>query len=255
MQICPNCKQETEPGKFCTNCGAQLPTEEIAASSDPAATPLASEGSASAAPGETPAKPNAAVETAKEAAANFGGFFMELLKKPSTARNVKENEWISGIITVALLSLLFSLGTYLSLSSSYFSPSFTDAFLIPFLQILLFFAISIAVTYGGAKLASKPGSIQEMAAKTGAFLVPFLALSVIAVLLLLVELTMLGGLFITISLLAPIVLIPSYILLDKPGEGFDSIYILIGVYAVNLIVFFYLASSKVQSIFNPFSLY
>lgn len=244
--ICPSCKEETESGKFCTNCGASLTNEEVAATSDPNPN-LTSE--VVAAEANQPAAvenqtTNEALEKGKQVAGNFGSFFLTLLKNPSHAKKIDGKEWISGTITIALFTLLFAISTFITLNNSYFGTTFVEGFLAPFLRLLILFAAVIALIYGGLKLAAHTATITATTAKVGAYLVPFLTIAVLGVLLASIQLPFAGTL-VLISLIAPILLIPTFIMLEQPVNGFDSIYVLIGIYIVGMLIAGYLVQQMV----------
>ena len=244
--ICPSCKEETESGKFCTNCGASLTHEEAAATSDPNPN-LTSE--VIAAEPKQPAttenqSTNEALEKGKQVAGNFGNFFLTLLKNPSHAKKIDGKEWISGTITIAIFILLFSLSTFITLNSSYFGTTFVEGFLAPFLRLLILFAVVIALIFGGLKVAAHKATITATTAKVGAYLVPFLTIAILGVLLAFIGLPFAGTL-ILISLVAPILLIPTFIMLEQPVNGFDSIYVLIGIYIVGMLIAGYLIQQMI----------
>ncbi|WP_339229907.1 zinc ribbon domain-containing protein [Oceanobacillus sp. FSL K6-2867] len=244
--VCPSCKEETESGKFCTNCGASLANEEVAATSDSnpnlTAEVIAAETKQPATTENQ--STNEALEKGKQVAGNFGNFFMTLLKNPSHAKKIDGKEWISGTITIALFILLFSISTFITLNNSYFGTTFVEGFLAPFLRLLILFAVIIALTFGGLKLAALKATITTTVAKAGAYLVPFLTIAVLGVLLAFIELPFAGTL-ILISLIAPILLIPTFIILEQPVNGFDSIYVLIGIYIVGMLIAGYLVQQMI----------
>src|SRR5690625_1107716 len=118
--LCPNCGQETEKGKFCANCGAQLQDDESAATSSEAVTaegavkPVVENEEPQQDENQEESQPNEFVERLKSESAHFGSYFLQMLKSPSAATKSKSNKLIPGIITIVIFSLLIALGTYLA---------------------------------------------------------------------------------------------------------------------------------------------
>ncbi|WP_284141686.1 MULTISPECIES: zinc ribbon domain-containing protein [unclassified Virgibacillus] len=252
--FCPNCGQETEQGKFCTKCGAKLANEEFAAAADPTIggtvpteTPL-QENSVN----EEASNPNQSVENVKAAGSAFGQFFVKLVKRPSTAQSVDGNAMISGIIAIVLYSLVISLGFFLLIRSAFgsYGPSFAESFLLPFLEFAILFGAVALLTFAGSKLCAQAVTVKDVIAKYGAYLVPFMLLFIIGFLLALVNLTSFGILAIMVSILGPIIAVPTMILFEKNAVGIDRIFILIGVYLVSILVFSLLLRSFLGSIMD-----
>lgn len=292
--ICPNCGQETEPGKLCTNCGAPLPEEEVAtattqhANTAPNTADVQTQAPASGTaeneqplnsvqnnvPNQAqdytpdqaaatqdqsqnqpqePAQPNEFVETLKRESANFGQFFLKMLKGPDEAKKINHTNMIPAIITMVIFSLFIALGSYLVSkqigSMSLFSEvSFVDSFLIPLIQFIILFAVMIALVFGGAKMAAQSLTFKDAIGKFGAYTVPFLVLAIVGSLLTLIGLSVAGGL-VVIGLLGPILIVPTFILLEKPTNGFDRIYVLMGIFIVALFVSGFL----IQSVLSAFT--
>lgn len=251
--FCPNCGHQAEEGNsICTNCEAQLTTEQHAATADPSGDsvtpkPPAVENQEQA--NTEPAKPNEFVETLKRESANFGHFSLNMLKGPDEARKINHTSMTPAIITMVIFSLFIALGTYLAgRQVSFFAQySFLDSFLIPFVQFLILFAIVIALTFAGVKMAAQSLSFTDVIAKVGAYTIPFLALTIVGTLLSLIGLSFLASL-VLLGLLGPILLVPTFVLLEQPANGFDRIYVLFGIYIVSLFVSGFL----IKSIMNIF---
>ncbi|MFA1819411.1 hypothetical protein ACDX78_04260 [Virgibacillus oceani] len=254
--VCSNCEQETGEGKFCANCGAQLQNEESAATSDAAV-----HADAPAEPGgedvqlekednSEQSQSNEFVEKIKNEAANFGNFLIRMLKSPSEATKSRSNELIPGIITMVIFSLLIALGTYMiarSLGSFFVEISFVDSFVVPLVQSLILFAVVSVLTFGGTKLTGYALSFTDVVAKAGAYSIPFLALSLLGGLLASLGLTTAGAL-VVLGLLGIILMIPTFVILEKTANGFDRMYVLLGIYIVS----FFIASFLIQDIIGIF---
>ena len=285
--ICPNCGQETDPEKLCTSCGAPLPEDESRAV-DPNTADVQMQASVTAGNAESEqfvnaaqntgevqredvqnhtselastqentqdqtqesAKPNEFVETLKRESSHFGHFFWDMLKGPDEAKKTNHTSMTPAIITMVIFSILIALGSYLianQIVSIWGGVSFVDSFLIPFIQFIILFAVVIALVFGGAKMAAQSLSFTDVIAKVGAYTVPFLVLTIVGSLLTLIGLSV-AGVLVILGLLGPILIIPTLILLEQPANGFDRIYVLIGIYVVSLLI----SGMLVQSILSTF---
>jgi hypothetical protein len=151
---------------------------------------------------------------------------------------------------MVIFSLLIALGTYLvarSLGSFFVEISFVDSFILPLIQFLILFTVISGLTFGGAKLTGYSLSFTDVLAKVGAYSIPFLTLSVVGALLGSLGLTAAGSL-VALGLVGIILMIPTFIILESPANGFDRVYVLLGIY----IIAFFVASLLVQDIIGVF---
>ncbi|HLR81144.1 MAG TPA: zinc ribbon domain-containing protein [Bacillota bacterium] len=278
--LCQNCGQQTEEGKFCTKCGAKLNQEEAATTQDatddgiiqsepidnrkqeqtdsdsassepsPAETapvqPPSSPNQQQSSQSPPQVKPNETVERIKTFSARFGDFFLPILKRPSHARNVSAKQTPSGIVTLVIFSLIIALGTYLmlrSLDPFLYELTFVDHFLIPALQFLVLFAAMATVSFFGVKMTSGEGSYATVFTKYSAYTVPFLLVYIAGIIFELIKFPSAAALFILISMLGVIFAIPTFILFERHENGFDRVYVLIGIYIVGLLIFGLLGES------------
>ncbi|ASN07141.1 zinc ribbon domain-containing protein [Virgibacillus necropolis] len=256
---CQNCYQETEKGKFCTNCGALISQDEPVVIQETAATEeieIVAESTTSQEPTD-PKQSNEIVEKLKASSINFGHFFLTLLKKPNDAKKANENDLISGIISIALFALLFAVGYFLVLNSivSFFgsAPTFTDGFLWPFLKLLLLFVVINAITFAGLKFDGAEFSFAKTIAKYGGYLIPFLLLLVAGYILTLIGIVSLGIVAISISLLGTLIIIPTLILSEIPSTNIDRVYLLIIIYVLNTFALSFIMQSILLSLMgSPF---
>ena len=263
---CSNCYQETEPGKFCTNCGASISADDTA---------VFEEASAGSENHDLQTMEQQyhddSVQTnepsLKQLSANFGHFFLTLVKKPSDATKANGNDLLSGIISIVLYSLLFALGYYLIVNSFYSSVMgnlgtgmlggpfpqslpFTNGFLWPFLKFIILFAVIIFITFAGLQLTTSKHSFTSTVAKYGGYLIPFLLLLVAGYILLLISLYSIGIIAITVSVSGAVLIIPTLILLEKTELSVDRVYLLIIIYILNILAISFILRSIVTSLLH-----
>ncbi len=270
--ICPSCNQETEEGKFCTKCGQPLSQQETTPSEPaepveavkPANEPVQAQQTyeaANAQPSQEQAAPTAETagqtaqqqqpettpytmndlgEAVKKASGGFGRFALNQLKSPGQARSLTEQSWISGAITIVLTALLYTIILYITLNEiSSSSPPFVESFLVPFLKFLLFFIISVAVIYGTGKLMGSQDNFFSTTAKTGGYLFPYSVLFLAGYLFAVIGLDFMVYVML-LAMLAPILIIPAYVLMESLPREIDKIYALMVVYLIQLISGYYL---------------
>lgn len=255
--VCPNCGQEITEGKFCTNCGTQLSDDEVAVTSELSPSPLQQHPTSDQTGQETQ---NELVEKLKNVGANFGHFFITLVKRPSDAKNANSNDFISGIISLVIYALLLALGTYLvfratigqvgGMGGMMDGPelSFSDTFLLPLFEFIILLLVVTGLTFAVAKLSVQTLNFTDVLGKYGAYLIPFLLLYVVGFLVGLMGIPMLAGSLILISLLGALMIAPTFILLEQPAEGFDRIYLLLALYFVAFLICFFLMQSFAQTL-------
>src|SRR5690625_1050713 len=103
---CQHCNQETEEGKFCTNCGKELFTDESAAAESSIIEAVEEEEPTN---NEAKQRVNDFADQFKRISSEFGQFFLNLVKKPSNANKVNSNQLLSSLIMMGIFSLLISL--------------------------------------------------------------------------------------------------------------------------------------------------
>ncbi|MFZ3579419.1 hypothetical protein [Virgibacillus sp. DJP39] len=269
---CPNCYQETEQGKFCTNCGASIPTGDSPVTEEPIKDESEFEQQTQEYTDDS-IQSNETLEKLKESSANFSHFFLTIVKKPSEVTRANGNDFLSGIISISLYSFLFALGYYLLVDSfintflgtagngmlggrpKVQSLPFTDGFLWPFLKFIILFAIMASLTFAGLKLTTSDYSFQSIVAKYGGYLIPFSLLLVVGYILMFISLYSIGLVAIVVSVVGSILLIPTFILLEQAVSGIDRIYLLIILYMLNILVTLFVLQSIFASAlrFTPFS--
>lgn len=254
--ICKSCEKETEKGNFCEHCGASLTDSEQDVREDPvdtgsaeellqadevAATEDMQETSSDAEP-ETAEKPNEAVEMIKDEGARLGKFLLALIKKPTDAKKMGEDYFISGVTVTVLLALLISLNQFIHAKSLSF---FEAEFFIPLLKYLLVFGLLGIIIFVAAKVGQQELSIKETYAKYGAYLVPFALLFVAGLIFSLIKLWLLYTIATMFSLVGIVLFIPIFILSEQEVKGFDLVYTTITVTLVSFIIFGYLLGGTI----------
>lgn len=240
--VCSNCGQETEEGKFCTNCGVQLSDDEAAVTSESPSIPLQQQSGSDQIRQETQ---NGSTEKLKNIGANFGHFFSTLIKRPSEAKNANGNDFISGIIIMVIYALLLALGTYLVFRAVIGQAggvmggpelSFFDTFLLPLLEFIILFLVVAGLTFAVCKLSEQSFGFTDVLGKYGAYLIPFLLLYVLGFFVGLLGIPTLAITFILLSMVGILMIAPTFILLEQPAKGFDRIYSLLALYFVAVLV-------------------
>ncbi|GIO24591.1 zinc ribbon domain-containing protein [Oceanobacillus sp. J11TS1] len=247
--ICPSCHQETEEGKFCTKCGQPLnqqentPIEPVEPTSQEQAASTAETANQSQQEEQSESTPYTVSDlgaTVKELSGGFGHFALAHLKSPGKARNLTERNWISGAISIVLTALLYSILLYITLNQfSLVSPPFMDSFLVPFLKFLLFFAGSIIVIFGAGRILGSQDNFFDTTAKTGGYLLPYTVFFVVGYLLVAIGLDFMVYVML-LAILAPMLFIPAYVLMDSISREIDKIYALTAVFLIHLILGYYL---------------
>lgn len=235
--FCQKCQQESEGGKFCTNCGTPLANDEHAVTVeqgvDSSEQPVATETQVPVAT-EQKEEPNEFVEKAKNIASLFGDFFLTLVQKPSEARKFNQKHLTSAIITIVIFTLFIALNSYFVSQSIYddlYGPSvtFLDDFLKPLVKNLVGFGLIATVTFAATKVALQDISYADVIAKYGAYLMPFLLLYIVGMLLSLLTLGFPFTLASTVGLSGTVLVVPVLILIEQPIKKFDKVYIIIGL--------------------------
>src|SRR5690625_256710 len=111
---CEHCNQETEEGRFCTNCGNELLTDETAATHNPSVEESVLETTTTS---NQTQQTNDFSEQLKKISSEFSEFFLQLVKKPSEASHANANQLVSSLIMMGLFSLFISFSYYLAIKS------------------------------------------------------------------------------------------------------------------------------------------
>ncbi|WP_430788740.1 hypothetical protein VBD025_01830 [Virgibacillus flavescens] len=271
---CPNCFQQTEQGKFCTNCGALIPESEQDSSEETAASVDSEHTDHTPQSNDDTNHTNAAAEKIKAMSANFGHFFLAIIKKPSDVNRANENDFVSGIFSIAIYSLLFAIGYYMIVDSLFGliygnrigipnNPStpaqslpFKDGLLWPFLKLNVLFLVFIGLTFAALRLVGNGYAFRSTVAKYGGYLMPLTLLLIVGYFLVYISLYFIGAIVISASILGAILIVPTLILLEQPPKVFDRIYLLIVIYILNMLAACLIMKSAITAaaqLLNPFT--
>lgn len=242
--FCQNCKQESEAGKFCTNCGATLAQVEETAATEQnvdSASTIESSPTPSANTAEQTGEPNEFVEKMKDASSHFGEFFLTLVKKPSEAKTINKNHLVSAIITIVIFSLVIALNSYYTSQTIYQdllgpSASFVDDFVKPLFKHILMFGLIASATFAATLVANQNRSYTDILAKYGAYIMPFMLLYLAGTLFSVLTLGFPFTLASTVGLSGTILVVPVLILIEEPIKKFDKVYIIVGLVLITQII-------------------
>lgn len=190
---------------------------------------------------------NEIVDKTKEAASNFGNFFLGYLKEPMTGIKATKDQFISSIISLSIFSILIALNSVIMYSKVVSSGAFVDGFLLPLIGTLVLFAVISGITFAGISMTHQSGTFVDTVAKVGALAVPFLTLYVLAFLISFMGLPRVFLILALTSILGVAIVIPAIIILRKSSKRFDQVFVLLGITLVNLIVVGFVMSSLIES--------
>ncbi|RCX20580.1 hypothetical protein DFP94_103311 [Fontibacillus phaseoli] len=229
--ICRNChhQQNNENAKFCENCGTPL-SMTTAEGSEPGSVPQKEER------GGDRQQANEYLESAKKASKLYFKFFASALKSPLTyARSVGREQFVNGIITMILYSLVIPLIIY---SGFHRLAGFMDH---PLLNVVvrptLAFAVLVVLTAAYCYLAVWYGkgkaSFQDVVARFGVYLVPFTALLLLALLFAVLQINLFQSLLLMVGLFGSIFSVPAFVIagyIPEKGAALDQLQSTILVY-------------------------
>ncbi|WP_420976225.1 zinc ribbon domain-containing protein [Bacillus vallismortis] len=226
---CPQCGHQTDGGKFCEKCGSPLPGQS----------------------GQQQAVQTGAA--AKQAAKQFGSFVVAVLKRPyQECKTTGGEQLISAIITLVLFSLLTPLMFYILFSDGPGSVSFTAIFLEPTIYFALFLFFLHALIFFALKIAGNHVSFKDSFSRFGAFLIPFTAILVLALLLFLLH-TNICFTILAVGLIGAFFAIPPVMLISYQHSykgKVDVIYSTIVIYLITCVTFQLMIEHYMKEIFR-----
>lgn len=251
--FCQHCQQETEVGKFCTNCGKELQSSESAATVNAVEEETTSQTTeVTNTEKVVQQQSNDFVDQLKKISTKFGDFFLKYVKKPSEAKNTTANDLVSSLVMMGLFALLIALTYYITLRSNAFGMfldvSFLNHFILPFIIYFALFVVIASITFVAIKLTGKDVPYQEVLAKYGAYLIPFSLVFVLSLLISFVGIISLTLITSLISMLGVLLIIPTLIIMNYRLTGFDRIYLLLAIYFVSIIIFGFLLQTFLESV-------
>lgn len=259
MMICTQCGQVYERGKFCEKCGGALteqqpqnaPAQSAAAAETPSVPVTGQAPDAYAAPKsaevpqpsqgaeEIPALPSMSkswnqvkqsqvVQQGTQISKQYGTYFIKALLYPyMTSKNVSKAHLTNGLITMALIALLFPLVYYIPSLQNDIGLPFGRGYLRPFLLIAIAQLAASAVAFGVIRLGRVGSDFMTVTAKLGTLFIPALAALVLTVLSTLLKLGGdVFGFLLTITVIALIGAVTAVVLSYRKESvsGLDPLY-------------------------------
>ncbi|KYG34149.1 zinc ribbon domain-containing protein [Alkalihalobacillus trypoxylicola] len=240
---CNQCGQPLEANsKFCTACGFKMgepQNEEISAT---ATTEGQNDTTKSL-------QENEYVKQGKVVSQQYWKFFLSTIKNPMLeSKQLSEKNKVNGIITILLFSLLLPMFLYSLLSNAPFiQPTFGDTILKPFLFILAFILVLIAVMLGVSKLMQVQYSYFDILARYSAFLLVPVVVALASVVFSVLSVYTFSYILFIISLLTAFIATVSTLHSLKGNEtkGLDVFYGIIMTKLVMIFIFFMIGDSIV----------
>lgn len=262
MLVCANCNHEQEPGKFCEACGHPMDTYQTSNSSNQSGNNIQQGGAANqqqaSATTESVQSNGQQVEAVKETLNNYWSYFINLLKNPTRAFALNENQFVNGLITIGLYIVLFSLGLYFYANSvgNMFGGSvpFTITFRLIFLKIIVL-AIAFFAAFAMVKISKHPDSFKTSLTQFGSLLVPFTLLYVLGLIG-----GIIGSLFLTfapilISLIFSIAFIPILFVYEKASQvnqQGQNIYLSLATALIMVVAFYIFGEAMISNMIGEF---
>ncbi|WP_243298674.1 zinc ribbon domain-containing protein [Bacillus litorisediminis] len=278
--ICPNCSHENEGGKFCVKCGTQLSSTSDETVIGPDNQPVQAPHQVSGTKEEYVSQPEPAsnvqasqyVEGAKKISKSYFNSFVQVLKQPYSA-SVKagEEQFINGIITIILYSLLVPLIIYFALKgvigdlndfgaeffgeSMDINPPFADVVIKPFIAYVIFIFLIAAFSFVAVKLAKVNSSFKEIVSRFASFLIPFVTILALALILSLLNVSLFIYLLF-FGLVGAIFLVPALVVTSyskASQEGLDKVYGILITYVLTFIALRIMGEMLFDSLVSAFS--
>jgi len=241
--ICPKCSYENEGGNFCIKCGARLTETASEEATTSSGTQYAQGQPANGAP-------NQYLEGAKNISKMYFSYFLEVLKRPyASSVKVGGEHFINAIITIVLYSIIIPLMIFIGLKSLMsglgifglgYSPSFVDVVIKPTFAYIIFLFLVATFTFAAVRMGLVKASYKEVISRFGSFLIPFVAILVIALVMSILRI----DLFVFVLLLGflgTIFLVPPLVIASYKKETRDGIDVVYGSLITYILTFIALA--------------
>lgn len=262
---CPACLHENEGGNFCEECGTKLVQSTV---EETASTIEQNNSNVNV---NTP--PNQYVEGAKKVSKMYFRFFIGVLKKPySSSLEVGSEHLINGLITIILYAIIIPLMMYLGIKNIFstansigdslfggdtpsFNPPFTDLVIIPAFAYAIFILLVATFSFLSIKLGKVPASYKAVISRFGAFLIPFVAILLVA---LIMSLLKIGSFifFLSFGFITSIFLVPALVIVSFKKDyhdGLDAIYGTLLTYILTIITLVIMGNILFEALKNTFS--
>ncbi|WP_410771699.1 4-Cys prefix domain-containing protein [Fontibacillus sp. BL9] len=225
--ICRNChhQQNNENAKFCENCGTPLNKSE--------------------GPGPIPKKEehrsdrqqaSEYLESAKKASKLYFKFFASALRSPVTyAKSVGKEQFVNGIITMILYSLVIPLIVYSGFHrlAGFMDHPFLNLVVRPTVAFAVLAVLTAAYCYLAVWYGKGKAGFQDVVARFGVHLVPFTALLILALLMAVLQINLFQSLLLMVGLFGSIFSVPAFVIISyipEKGAALDQLQSTILVY-------------------------
>ncbi|MDO7906326.1 zinc ribbon domain-containing protein [Paenibacillus sp. JX-17] len=240
---CPNCHHWNEGGgNFCEQCGAPLPEAVHQSGSTAAADETRSEEASRVQPYVHPQQarqpqvdPPASfqnhvyVQNARKVSRQYFSYFASVIKRPfAEAEQIRGEQFINGLITMLLFSLLIPFMLYFNLGEyrRYLDSPFLNVVIKPVIIYAVFLILLTLYSFGAIRLSKVQAGFKDVLARFGAMLVPFVGLFAVAFILSILQLQLFVW-FLMIGLIGSLFIVPILVVISwvkGSRGGLDLIY-------------------------------
>lgn len=231
--LCKNCGKINEEGKFCESCGTKLEGDSIEEVASTTEAPVEQNTQSSHTASET--NVNEYLDKAKHISKTYFSYFVKILKSPlSESQNIRKEEFVNGVITIALYALLIPLMVYLSLGSDrqYLHSPFLNVLLKPTIGYAVFIFLIAGFSFLAVQLGRVKVDIKDVISRFGALLVPFVAFFALGFILALLQIE-LFAIALSLGLMGGIMAVPPLVIQSfkkNVSGGLDAVYGIILTY-------------------------
>ncbi|WP_404405058.1 hypothetical protein [Jeotgalibacillus malaysiensis] len=274
---CTSCGHEQTSGKFCGNCGSEMVYKEetvsqaeqqVAASATAPPPPLQQQTQQQHQAATVSSAPNPTIEKAKHTSRNYLNYIKTFIKNPSHIFNTGEQQFLNGLISLILFTVLFAAMPYLIVrqvastvgffSFSEFSginaPSFFEVFIQAFFVIAIFLLIVTASLYVVNKGFGREDSFKSIISYYGTHLILPILLAAGSIITLFTSMYRLTTVLLGVSFLLALAMIPFYMissLVTKKSKTTDPVFA-VAIYIIlsGIAMIFYADAVSESTFFN-----
>ncbi|GIP29784.1 hypothetical protein J23TS9_49140 [Paenibacillus sp. J23TS9] len=257
-KICPKCHHANDYGNFCEECGTRLLDGEASARTESAP---ASEGPVypvygGHAPGSAgqPSTGQAYLQNAKHVSKLYFSYFADVMKKPfAYAQNTGREQFVNGLITIMIFSLIIPLMIYLGFhdyAEFIGRGAFLTIVLKPFVGYVVFMMLLVTYTFLAVKFSKVNASYQDVAGRFGALLVPFTCSFLLSFVLTLLD-AKIFVYFLLIGFIGSLFTVPALVISSYTKEnrtGLDTVYGTILTYVLTFLTLYIMGKLLLSSI-------